>query len=359
MLIDLHNDAAMKMSDGVRSMSDPASGLHITMEKIRAVRPSALVFACYCDPNFRPPEALEIALLQLRLLKNEFQKPKSAVSLATNRKEIDAVMASDRTAGILGVEGAYALAEDDPAASMHALDVLYREGMRVLTLTHSHTTLWAASESGGPPEGLTAFGIEIIKHLNALGVIVDVAHANTATILAACKHSIKPVIFSHGGARALTGTARNIEDDAIRAIAGSGGVVGLSFYPGHLVPPAPGADHKKIEELYRSEMTRIFSDPSLDTTARFSRVAAFFERMPGQEGPSAGIPELLRHMDHIISLVGDHHVALGSDYDGISHACRGLEDFSRIRALTAAMKDHGYSDERIARISGGNALRIF
>jgi membrane dipeptidase len=188
-----------------------------------------------------------------------------------------------------------------------------------MTLTHSKSLGWADSATDKPQTGgLSPFGIEVVKEMNRLGILVDLSHVSPETMKAALKASQAPVIFSHSSARAICDHPRNVPDDVLKELPKNGGVVMINFYSGFIVP---------VEEL---------------------------ERNPKSRGD---LPLVVDHIEHVIKVAGVDHVGIGSDYDGIKSTPVGLEDVSRYPAITQELLNRGYDQQAIHKILGGNVLR--
>ncbi|MFW6293217.1 MAG: dipeptidase [Spirochaetota bacterium] len=221
------------------------------------------------------------------------------------RSVADIVRASDagRPAALLAVEHA-----DGAEGSLHVLRSLFEIGVRSIGLTHNRSSR-AADGCGEAREGvgLTRFGEELVAEMNRLGMLVDLAHASRSAFFHAIEVSQKPVIFSHGNARALCDHRRNLDDEQLVALAGCGGVIGVSFVP-------------------------FFIDADNPT----------FER-------------LLDHVDHIRDVAGIDTVGIGSDFDGGGSLLRDAGEFRRIEA---GLRERGYTDEEIRKVMGENTLRV-
>ncbi|KPJ85283.1 peptidase [Parcubacteria bacterium SG8_24] len=231
--------------------------------------------------------------------------PKRIVKVRTCE---EAATAADRgaLAAFLGVEGAHAVegGQDD-------LYRLARRGIRYLGLAHFSANRACRPAMGlgrRDRAGLTRFGQALLRDCEALGVIVDLAHVNRRGFLEACRMARRPVLVSHTGISGAYRHWRNIDDAQVRAVASTGGVIGIIFSAGFL----------------------------------------------GGSGPAA----VVRHMEHIIGLVGDDHVALGSDYDGMIVPVSGLSEISMLPNLTDAMLDRGWRSERIGKVLRGNVMRL-
>jgi membrane dipeptidase len=185
-------------------------------------------------------------------------------------------------------------------------------GARYLTLTHSTNIAWADSGTDKPKlGGLSAFGEEVVREMNRLGMLVDLSHTSPDTMLDAIRVSQAPVIFSHSDARALNDHGRNVPDDVLRLLPNNGGIVMVTFVPGFLK-----ADGK------------------------------------------ATLADAANHMDHVRTVAGPDHVGIGSDFDGIPTVPVGLEDVSTYPALTAELLRRGWPDADIRKALGMNVLRV-
>jgi membrane dipeptidase len=192
---------------------------------------------------------------------------------------------------------------------------LYHRGMRILTLTWNNRVgvPWATAHNhpNAATQGLTDFGKSVIRIMDSLGIIIDVSHAGPKTIDDVIATTVNPIIASHSNARTLRNNSRNLTDAQIQAIASRNGVIGINFYP-----PFLGSE-----------------TPTIDT--------------------------VIKHIDYIRQLVGVDFIALGSDFDGIEITPVGLQDVTRLPALTEALLLRGYSREVLRKILGENFLRLF
>jgi membrane dipeptidase len=197
---------------------------------------------------------------------------------------------------------------DGLEARVENLRDLYRHGLRLLQLVH-----FRANELGHiqtypySPGGLTPFGREVVHEANHLGIIIDLAHANTETIMDALKESSQPVLFSHTGVKALHEGDRYLADDEIVAIASKGGVIGIW----------PNGE----------------SNPTMD--------------------------EMVRNIDYVKKLVGIDHVGVGSDLRGMASYTREFGEDANFQAIAEALLAHGYSDSEVGKVMGGNFFRVW
>ena len=210
--------------------------------------------------------------------------------------------------GIFSMEGASPLCGD-----LKMLEVFYRQGLRAIGLTWNHRNELADGLGVQSHYGLTAFGRDVIKRMNALGMVVDLAHINEAGFWEAMELSQDPVIVSHANAKALCGHRRNMNDEQLDAIRDSNGFIGMCFAPSFLT-----------------------------------------------ENPSdAKLEDVIRHIDYICERIGPDHVAFGSDYDGIEATPEGLEDVSCFPKILQRLEALGYSHADRQKIAHGNVVRVY
>jgi membrane dipeptidase len=187
-------------------------------------------------------------------------------------------------------------------------------------------------------------------------MIVDISHSGEKTFWDVIRESKKPVIASHSCVYNLCAHYRNLTDEQIKAIGKNGGVIFINFYPGYLI----NGFNRKYSALRKSSQTlmdslkQVYGKDHLGY--REFRNNYLVERAEDFR-PDTKI--IVDHMDYIVSLIGDDHVGLGSDFDGISITPRGIEDVSKMPEITRVMLERGYSDERIKKILGGNFMRVF
>jgi membrane dipeptidase len=221
---------------------------------------------------------------------------------ATDLDALLAARSADRSivGGILAIEGAHAL--DDDIAN---LDRLEAAGYRMVGLSHFFDNAFAGSAHGIEKSGLTGAGRELVAELDRRRIIVDLAHASAATIDDVLGIATRPVVASHTGVRGVADNARNLSDDQLQAIAATGGLVGIGFWP-----TASGGDDAA---------------------------------------------SIARSIVHAVAVVGADHVALGSDFDG---AVPTPFDASGLALLTAALLAEGLDEAAIAAVMGGSAVRF-
>jgi membrane dipeptidase len=228
--------------------------------------------------------------------------------------------------------------------------------VRLMTLCHLEAPRWVGSSHGGDARGLDALGRDVVRAMNRIGMVVDVAHASETSIRDVARVSTHPIVSSHGCVKGVFDTERGLSDDAIRSIAGTGGVVGIMFFPDFLTK-IPRAKVDAITWI-TEESARINGDPSLTLEEKAQRkLPLFTEKYPRPE-VIPGVEAVFEHIDYVVHLAGEDHVGIGSDFDGIPYSCSGLEDIGKIGNLVDLMRRRGYSEDLIAKVMGTNLLRV-
>lgn len=256
---------------------------------------------------------------------------------------------------MMGMEGGHMIEGD-----LSKLEALYKRGVRYMTLTWNNSNPWASSaadESANkiPQEkrGLNEFGVEVVKKMNELGMMVDLSHVGEQTFLDAISVSTKPVIASHSCSYSLAPVFRNLKDYQLAALKQNKGVVCINFYSGFL-DSALASRNRDFVQKHRSEIDSL-KKTGLTTVYILDEL---FDKYPGEfEEPPLSL--LIDHIDYIVKRIGIDHVGLGSDFDGINSApkeLKGVEDFPKI---SKALKKRGYSTSDIRKILGENVMRVF
>jgi len=223
----------------------------------------------------------------------------------------------------------------------------------------SISTSWAGSSGDalGATRGLNDFGREVVREMNRLGMMIDVSHVSDQTFWDIVNTSSKPIIATHSGCRAIANVPRNLTDEMIQALANSGGVVNVIFYPEH-IEPGWSARKQKVD----TDIASLVQQASNAESGSAVRKKMARDRVRQQEYakrlPPVSVSRLVDHVDHIVKLVGIDHVGIGSDFDGVQSTLSDLKDVSQLPNLTRELLRRGYSEDDVQKILGGNMLRV-
>ena len=267
------------------------------------------------------------------------------LALATTRGEVEAAWRDGRIASLMGAEGGHSI-----DSSLGTLRMLFALGVRYLTLTHNDNVPWADSATDEPVlGGLSAFGREVVREMNRLGMLVDLSHVSADTMRDALDVTEAPVLFSHSSARAVCDHPRNVPDDVLARVAGNRGVCMVTFVPTFVSPAVRDWDLEAADAAAREGVS------SSDVLA-YSAFAA--QRRRTHPMPESTVADVVAHCEHVREVAGIEHVGLGGDYDGCDVLPTGLDDVSGYPRLLAALAERGWSDADLGLLTSGNVLRV-
>jgi membrane dipeptidase len=284
------------------------------------------------------------------------------IRLATSPAQAEANRKAGLLSAMIGIENAYSLGHD-----LHRLDAAYDRGARYVGLVHvgnndlctsslPDTDHGEAAMNSKGDRGMTDFGRQVVARANALGIMVDISHASDACVRDALAVSSAPLIASHSGARAVLDHPRNLPDDLLRAIAAKGGVVQAVAYKEFLKKdPGREAAEKKLQD----EVAKAAGDKKYDSDKHdyLPAMAAGMAKIQ-QQFPLPTLDDYVRQIRHMVDVAGIDHVGIASDFDG-GGGITGWEDAGKTRNVAAALRRAGFSDADIAKIWGGNLLRVW
>ncbi len=302
---DLHSGTIAYLRGPVPPEED-AIGIQLNIQKMREGGIDVAFFAV--DVTRAWKNHLSYALDAFGWFDFEVEANTSDIRIVRKAADIDAAKAEGKLAAVLAIENSEAVER-----SLNILRSLYLLGVRSIGLTHNPNT-WASTgndegETGG---GLTRFGVQLVKEMNKLGMLVDVSHISERGFWDVLDTSDKPIIASHSNCKMLCSHPRNLTNEQLKAIASNGGVVGITFVPGFI------------------------TDDGWKKSPPFA--------------------QLLNHIEYAIDVAGIDHVGIGSDFDGGGDL---LKDATEYPKITAGLRERGYSDEAIQKVLGGNHLRAF
>jgi membrane dipeptidase len=315
-LIDGHNDLPWAIRESAAGPFDVGAAahdlrtrtpFHTDIERLRAGRLGGQFWSVYIPFEAVDSGAARMQLEQIDIALRVIDRYPDTFELALDASDVERIFASGRIASMLGIEGGHAIEN-----SLGTLRAYYAMGVRYMTLTHNGTLDWADAGSDEHRHGgLTPFGREVVREMNRLGMLVDLAHTSPQTMNDALDVSAAPVIWSHAGARGVFDHPRNVPDEVLRRLPENGGVVMVIFFPDFLT------------------------------------------------GGEATIADVADHVEHVAAVAGVNHVGIGSDFDGIDRVPAGLDDVSKFPALFTELARRGWSEGDLRKLAGENVLRVW
>jgi membrane dipeptidase len=321
-VVDTHNDTIGNMMAGPasqlrdfslkRALGERSDEGQIDIPRIKEGGVDCLVFAmCVSNPTYRA-RRLRRLLQMLDVFYSEVEKNSDQIALTTTFQEILDTVKEGKIAAVISVEGGEALEGD-----IGVLRVMYKLGVRMLTLTHFPRNELGDGSRDDSGSHLTDFGIAVLEEMNKLGMIVDVSHLNETGFWDVMEKTDNPVIASHSNCKEFSDHHRNLTSEQIKALVKKEGVMNLSYCGGFI---KQGVTRDNLNEV--------------------------------------GLDEWLNHVDYLVNLVGSNHIGLGSDFDG-GCGFSGMDDVTKVPKVTRGLMTRGYSDEDIEKILGRNNLRVF
>jgi membrane dipeptidase len=350
-VIDGHNDLPWALREHCSydlSAVDLAGGepaVRTDLPRLRAGGVVGQFWSVFVPCSLAGDAAVTATLEQIDFVHRLVAELGSDLALCRTSDQVAAAVGEGRIASLMGMEGGHSIDE-----SLAVLRMMAALGVRYMTLTHNDNVPWADSATDEPVlGGLSAFGEDVVREMNRLGVLVDLSHVSADVMRHALRVTSAPAVFSHSSARAVCDVPRNVPDDVLLALAGNGGVCMVTFVP-HFVAPAcarwvdevkqrvaaTGGDPRSYEQVSGASLARARTDPP----------------------PVATIADVVAHVEHVREVAGIEHVGIGGDYDGSAFMPQGLEDVSGYPRLLDALRSRGWSEPDLERLGSGNVLRV-
>jgi membrane dipeptidase len=353
-LIDGHNDLPWRIrEDSVARGNVDSYDLrkhtpgHTDLDRLKKGMVGAQFWSVYIPGEWRDSGYARIQLEQIDIARELIAKYPDRLALALSAQDIRRDFKQGKIGSLLGLEGGHAIEN-----SLGALRAYYDLGVRYMTLTHNVTLDWAdAALDSAKHNGLTPFGDSVVREMNRLGMLVDLAHVSAATMSDAMNVSQAPVIFSHSAARAIVDVPRNVPDSILRRVAVNGGIVMVPFVVGFVSPAA-----LLYDQSTRPAMKELSARYGNDTAAITRAIKDWRATHPT---PRATLSQVADQIEYVRKVAGVDHVGIGGDFDGITEVVQGLEDVSTYPALFAELAKRGWSDDDLKKLAGENFLRVF
>jgi len=304
-VLDAHCDTISKILDTQQELN--TNHCHFDLQRTQKYQGYIQFFAAWIDPMYSPHHSLRRGLQIIDELYQQADKYQDKIEVVTNYDEMLKAVNHNKLAAFITVEGGEILQGD-----IRVLRMLYRMGVRSLCLTwNGRNEIADGAEEERTKGGLTNFGIEVVKEMNRLGMIIDVSHISTAGFWDVIANTRQPIMASHSNSKDICNHVRNLSKEQFEAMIHNGGVVGINFYPPFL-----------------------------------------------NENGNAGMTDIIKHIEYFMALGGENHVGIGADLDGIDQTPENINGVEDIEILFNELLKLNYSQQQVEKIASGNFIRL-
>lgn len=360
--LDTHADTPLRMIEPGFDMAerhDPnETGSKVDYPRMKEGDLDAIFFAAFVAQDIRDDDgntrAKALCLQMIDSVIASTERNSDIVGLALNPDDAYELEKAGKRAIYVGIENGYPIGND-----LSNVEEYFNKGVRYITLVHSSNNDLADSatdENGTEHGGISEFGSKVVGEMNRLGIMVDVSHGNDSVFYDAIKMSKAPIIASHSNARSVTEHQRNMTDEMLKLMADNGGVVQLTMLADYLRTAPPNAARDSAMAAMRASITKPISEMSDEERSELRK--SFNELNEKYPNPPATVKHVADHIDHIVKVAGIDHVGIGCDFDG-GGGIEGVFDASEVMNITIELVRRGYTEEQIAKIWGGNLIRVF
>jgi membrane dipeptidase len=353
-IVDTHIDVPYRLAESAEDVSQATERGDFDYPRARAGGLDAAFMSIYTPANLEAEGKSRATAEQLiDLVENIVATSDGKFAIATSPAEVRKHFADGVLSLPMGMENGSPIEGD-----LANLEHFHARGIRYITLAHSLSNHISDSsyDENRQWNGLSEFGVELVKAMNRLGIMVDVSHVSDEAFHQVLDVTAVPVIASHSSARHFTpGWERNMSDEMIRALAANGGIIMINFGSAFVTEKA----QKYSSKRWPASLAFLEEHAELSREEAQEQFATAWEAENGPM-PYATLDDVLDHFDHVIGLVGVGHVGIGSDYDGVGDSLpTGLKDVSAYPNLVEGLLRRGYSEADIRKILGENLLRVW
>ncbi|MBI9036125.1 MAG: dipeptidase [Bacteroidales bacterium] len=283
-------------------------------------------------------------------IEREISKFPEQAEITTSSKQAYELEKQGKRAIFIGIENGYAIGND-----LELIEDFYNRGARYITLCHTRNNdICDSSNDTIEHGGLSSFGVDVVKEMNRVGMIIDVSHISDQAFYDVIKHSTKPVIASHSCARAICDNPRNMTDDMLKQLAENNGVVQMCILSDYVKDMEQNPKRAEAQNALRKKY-RYFKDLSEDEMKQaYKDWHAIDELFPGN---LATVSDVVDHIDHMVKIAGIDHVGMGTDFDG-GGGVSDCYDVSQMHNITLELVKRGYPEDQIRKIWGANLMRV-
>jgi membrane dipeptidase len=353
--VDTHCDTPMEFSDSTFDMGVKHTDGCVDFPRMVEGGLHAEFFAVFIGQGIRNDSAFnkvhQKALDTFNAIHKNVAKNSSMAELALTADDAYRIWKSGKIAAFIGVENGYPIGRD-----ISRIKQYYDMGARYITLSHTKNNdiCDSSTDALGPESnGLSPLGVQVVKEMNRLGMMVDVSHISDKSFFDVLKTTKAPVIASHSSCRALCGSPRNLTDDMLLALKENGGVIQICILSNYLKTPEPNPEmDAKLKEL----QTRYGDYNTLSDSVKKLMRAEYRDVQKKYDKP-ATVKDVVDHIDHVVQVIGVDYVGIGTDFDG-GGGVDGCRTAAEMKNITIELLRRGYSKSDITKIWGANVMRV-
>ncbi|MGW1341613.1 dipeptidase [Kribbella sp. NPDC002412] len=343
-VVDGHNDLPIAFYElcgydlDAHDLSGPVPQLHTDLPRLRQGHVGAQFWSLWVPQD---EHAVRRTFEQLDFVRRLVERFPAELELTSSADDVEAAIKAGRIASLMGMEGGHSIGE-----SLAVLRVMRELGVRYMTLTHNNNVSWADSATDEPVlGGLNDFGEQVVREMNRIGMLVDLSHVSADTMRHALRVTSAPVIFSHSSARAVCDVPRNAPDDVLETLARNDGVCMVTFVPAFV-------SQRYVDWIAAArEAVPDLNPLRPDDQVKLSEVYDVPK-------PAVTLDDVVAHIEHVRGIAGVDHIGIGGDYDGCPEFPDELPDVASYPVLFQALADRGWNDTELAKLAGGNILRV-
>lgn len=354
--VDTHCDTPMDMARSDFDLGERHAEGCVDFPRMIEGGLDAEFFAVFTSQGPRTDTAFDkvygYALEVLETIHKNVEKNSGVAEIASSPEDAYRLKKAGKISAFIGIENGYPIGKD-----ISRVRELYDRGARYITLCHTRNNDICDSSTdpkGQEHNGLSLFGVEVVKEMNSLGMMIDVSHISDKAFYDVLKLSVAPVIASHSSCRALCGSPRNLTDDMLLALKANGGVIQICILSGYIKTPDPNPElEAKLKEL--SEKYGDFGSLPDD---KKKLVRSEYREIQKKHEKLATVKDVIDHIDHVVQVIGVEYVGIGTDFDG-GGGVEGCKTVAEMKNITVELLRRGYTRVDLAKIWGGNIMRVF
>jgi membrane dipeptidase len=354
--VDTHCDTPIRLMRSDYSLGKYNDNGCVDFPRMKEGGLNAEFFAVFTAQGPRNQEAYDKenqkAIAVFDSIHKNIERNPDLAGLALTPDDAERLKKEGRIAAFIGVENGYPLGLD-----LSRVDDYYKRGARYITLCHSlNNDICDSSTDPAGPEfgGLSPFGAEVVNKMNNLGMMVDVSHISDSAFYDVLRVSKAPVIASHSSCRALCESPRNLNDDMLQALKKNGGVIQICILSSYLKQPDPNPVFDtlivQLKKKWAAAGTDLTEEQRDQRWKEFSEIREKYEIL-------ATVEDAVNHIQHVVDVIGIDYVGIGSDFDG-GGGINGCKNVSQMKNITRELIKRGFSNDDIAKIWGGNVMRV-